>query len=64
MCQYVCLCVSVSKLSNMNISETSRPIATKLYLKHHGRRGKAAFGIRPDRIETLVFIASDSSHRI
>ena len=28
-------------LSNMNISATSRPIATKFYVKHHWGGGKA-----------------------
>ena len=30
-----CLCVCVLTFSNMNISATSGPIATKFYLKHH-----------------------------
>ena len=51
-------------LSNMNISATSRPIATKFYLKHHWGGGKAASGFRPDRIGTLVSMATDSSHRV
>ena len=48
----------------MNISETSGPIANKFYLKHHWVRGKDALGFRPDRIRTLVSMATDSSHRI
>ena len=44
--------VCVSTLSNMNISETSWPIATKFYLKHHWGGGKAALGFGPDRIGT------------
>ena len=51
-------------LSNMNISATSRPIATKFYLKHHWGGGKAALGFWPDRIGTLVSMATDSSHRV
>ena len=47
----------------MNISATSTPIATKFYLKHHWGRRKAASGFWPDRIGTLVSIATDSSHR-
>ena len=35
------LSVRPSTLSNMNISETSGPIATKFYLKHHWVEGKA-----------------------
>ena len=44
----------------MNISETSGPIATKFYLKHHWGRGIAALGIG---IGTLVSMTTDSSHR-
>ena len=51
-------------LSNMNISATSRPIATKFYLKHHWGGGKAASGFWPDLIGTLVSMATDSSHRV
>ena len=47
----------------MNISETSGPIATKFYLTHHSGEEKAALGSGPDRIGTLVSIATDSSHR-
>ena len=48
----------------MNISETSRPIATKVYLKHHWGGGKAAIGLGLDQIGTLVSMATDSSHRV
>ena len=48
----------------MNISETSRPIAIKFYLKQHWGGGKAALGFWPDRIGTLVSMATDSSHRV
>ena len=51
-------------LSNMNISATSWPIATKFYLKHHWGGGKVALGFWPDRIGTLVSMATDSSHRV
>ena len=60
----VCVCVSVATLLNMNISETRGPIATKFYLKHHLGGGKAALGFGPDRIGTLVSMATDSSHRV
>ena len=60
MCVYVC----VSTLSNTNISETSGPIATKFYLKHHWVGGKDALDYGPDRIRTLVSMATDSSHRV
>ena len=48
----------------MNISETSGPIATKFYLKHHLVGGKDALGFGPDRIRNLVSMATDSSHRV
>ena len=51
-------------LSNMNISATSRSIATKFYLKHHLGRGKAESGFWPGRIGTLVSMATDSSHTV
>ena len=60
----MCACVCASTFSNMNISETSRAIAIKFYLKHHWGGGKAALGFGPDRIGTLVSMAPDSSHRI
>ena len=56
------VCVSVT-LSNMNISTTSRPIPTKFYLKHYWVVGEAALGFGPDRIGTLVSMATVSSHR-
>ena len=55
--------VRPSTLSNMNISETSRPITTKFYLKHHWVGGKAALGFDADQIRTLVSMATDISHR-
>ena len=51
-------------LSNMNISATSGPILNRFYLKHHWDGGKAALCFRPDRIGTLVSMATDSSHRV
>ena len=51
-------------LSNINISTTSGPIITRFYLKHHLVGGKAALGFGPDRIRTLVSMATDSSHRV
>ena len=47
----------------MNISETGGPITTKFYLKHHRVEGKDALGFGPDRIRTLVSMATDSSCR-
>ena len=57
-------CVRASTLSNMNISETSRLITTKFYLKHHWGGGKAALGFDADQIRTLVSMATDISHRV
>ena len=54
----------VSTFSNSNISATSGPIVTKFYLNHHWGGGKAALGFGPDRIRTLVSMATDSSHRV
>ena len=53
-----------SPFSNMNISEASRPIAIKLYLKHHWVWGKAAWVCGADQFRTLVSMATDSSHRV
>ena len=36
----------------------------KFYQKHHWDGGKAALGFGPDRIKTLVSVATDSSHRV
>ena len=57
-------CVRPLTLSNMNISATIRPIVIKFYLKHHWGGGKASVGFDPDRIRTLVSMATDSSHRV
>ena len=51
-------------LSNINISATSRPIGMKFYLEHHWSVGKASVGFDPDRIRTLVSMATDSSHKV
>ena len=51
-------------LSNMNISAFSRPIGMKFHLKHLWGVGKASVGFDPDRIRTLVSMATDSSHRV
>ena len=60
-------CVSASvrplTLSNMNISATSWQTGMKFYLKHHWGGGKASVCFDPDRIRTLVSMATDSSHR-
>ena len=54
----------MSTLSDVNISETSRPITIKLYLKHHLGGGKAALSFEADRFQTLVSMAIDSSNRV
>ena len=51
-------------LSDMNISKTSWPIIIKFHLKRHWGGGLAALGFGPDRIRTLVSMATDSSHRL
>ena len=51
-------------LSDMNISETRRPIIITFYLKYHCGEGLAAQGFGPDRMRTLVSMATDSSHRV
>ena len=48
----------------MNISATSGLITMKFYQKHHLDGGKAALGSGPDRIRTLVSMATDSSNRV
>ena len=58
------LSVRASTLSNMNISETSRPITIKFYLKHHWGGGKASLCFGADQIRTLDSMAMDSSHRV
>ena len=66
MCVRPCVHLSVCPftLSNMNISATSWLIGMKFYLKHHWDRGKASVGFDPDRIITLVSMATDSSLRV
>ena len=53
---------SSSTVSNINISATSGPIATKFYLKHHWFGGKAALGFRLDWTRTLGSMVTESSH--
>ena len=47
-------------ISNINISATSRLIDIQFYLNHHWGVGKADV----DRIRTLGFMATDSSHKV
>ena len=39
-------------------------IGSKFYQKHHWGGGKVASGFGPGRIRTLVFMATDISHRL
>ena len=57
-------CVRPFTLSNINISETSRPIIIKFHQEHHLGGGLAALGFGIDRIRTLVSMGTDSSHRV
>ena len=57
-------CVRASTHSNMNISETSRPITIKFYLKYHWDGGKAALCFGADQIRTLVSMATVNFHRV
>ena len=56
--------VRVSTLTIMNISKTSWPIKIKFHLEHHWGGGLVALGVGPDRIRTLVSMATGSSHRV
>ena len=51
-------------LSYINISVASRSIIIKFHLEHHWDRRLLALGFGPDRIRTLVSMATDSSHRV
>ena len=53
-----------SILSNMNIYKSSWLIIIEFYLEHYWGGGSTALGFRPDRIRTLVLMATDSSHRV
>ena len=57
-------CRRCQPFSNMNISDASRPIVIKFYLKHHWGGGKPALGFGADQFRTLVSTATDSSHRV
>ena len=48
----------------MNISVTSTLISMKFYQKHYWGMGQAALGFGPDRIRTVVSMATDSSNRV
>ena len=59
--EWVRLSVRLSTLSNMNISKISWLIVIKFHQKHHWGRGLTPLGFGPDRIRTLVSMATDSS---
>ena len=63
-CSGVRFCHRRSPFSNINISEASRPISIKFYLKHQWGGGKAVWGFGADQFRTLVSMATDSSHRV
>ena len=49
----------------MNIfKDQGGPIATEFYLKRLWDMGKPAIGFGPDRIRTLVSMATGSSHKV
>ena len=56
--------VRLFTLSNLNVSENSWLIAIKVHQKHHLGGGLAALGFGPDRIRTLVSMATVSSNRV
>ena len=66
MCLAVCLsgCVSVNifKLEYLRNQLANRN--DFFYLNHHWGGGKAALGFGLDRTDTLVSMATDSSHRV
>ena len=51
-------------LSNMNISETSRLSQIKFHLEHQWGGGRLHEVLRPDLIRTLIYMATDSFHRL
>ena len=56
--------VRPSTLSNMTISKTSRLIEFKFHLEHNWVGEKAALGFGPDRIRTMVSLATVCSYRV
>ena len=61
MCVYVCVCVNTFKHEYLRSQRADRnQILTEASLG----REKAALGFGPDRIGTLVSMATDSSHRV
>ena len=58
------MCVRLFTSKHEYISATSGPLTNKFDLNHHWGLGKAASGVGPDRIRTLVSMATDSFHRV
>ena len=56
----MCLAVNIFKLEYLRNQWANH---NQFYLKHHWGGGKAALGFGPDRIRTLVSMATDSSPR-
>ena len=54
----------MSILSNMNISEKTRPIVIKFHLEHYWGRELSFFVFQPDLNKTLVSMTTDSSLRV
>ena len=61
MCLSGCVSVNIFKLEYLRNQWANR---NKFYLNHHWGGGKVALGFGPDRIGTLVSMATDSSHRV
>ena len=51
-------------ISNINISETSKPILIKFHLEHYWDVEMVTLGFGLDRIRTLVSMATDSSRKV
>ena len=60
-CVSVCLCVNIFKLEYLHNQWANR---NKILSEPSLGWGKAASGFGPDRIGTLVSMATDSSHRV
>ena len=60
-CLSVCLSVNIFKLEYLR---NQWAIITLFYLNHHWGVGKAALGFGPDRMGTLVSMATESSHSV
>ena len=57
----VCLCVNIFKLKYLRNQWANR---NEILSEPSLGKGKAALGFGPDRIGTLVSMATDSSHRV